>query len=645
MEDLIRKQLEQEIMTPFHKALRDHVKSLVDMSRDHMSKYYDAWDRANDTYRGIRTPDKADAKAEERGEPTKMVVPLTYAQVQTFTAFCMALYTQRERMFELVGRGEEDHRAAKVGEALLARDLTYNLFEAKLYQFLIDLARYGLGIFKTGWIVKRKKKMVKVETPPLVSGMTELAGPQTLEVEQEVVTYEGNEVTVVSPYHFFPDVRLPLNRFQQGEFCASEDVYSMTHLRQLEAEGAIAGVKYVKPLDLRDSDSRRIGEFAAVTDGSALARPVKSPGMAILTEVQVSLIPAQFLIDGKPMGPETAPVRYNVWLVNDDRVVKAEPLNYPHGLYCYDIAEFAPDQQRLINEGLAQSIDQLQAVITWLINSHITSVRKTIQNWLVVDPAGIEMKDLVNRSPVIRLRTEVARTGVEKWVKQLDVRDVTASHIPDAMALHQLVQIVTGINDNALGQFHQGRRSATEAKNVNSATAARLKVVALLIFRCGLESMARKMLANLQDGLTEETYVKVIGEFANPLDYMQFTKVTRDDLVGEYDFEIFDGTLPSERALQAQSIQEFLTALMSNPETVMLLGYDPRKLVEEWLELRGVRNPKRFLVDQMRAQELQIQMQMAGLTPTPQGPTNGQLPGAGNGAGSTPPAFEQRPRA
>jgi len=644
MDDLIKNELMQEEPTPFHKQLLSHVKALVEMSAQEMSHHYAEWDAADLTYRGKREPDKADAAAKARGEPSKMVVPLSYAQIQTFVAFCMSLYTQRDRMFELVPKAEDYDKAAKAGEAILMRDLTQNVFEAKEFQFLLDVARFGLGIFKTAWVNEQSLEDVQVPAQPVNVGPFSVESqPQT--VKQMVTKYQGNRIYNISPYRFFPDVRLPLSRFQEGEFVASEDDYSVISLRQMEADGVVAGVKWIKPFDTRIRDSstratRRFSQDSPLTTTKANASS-QSPGMCVVTEVQVVLIPSDFKIDGKPMGPESTPTKYVIWYANDTRIIKCEPLGYKHNMFTYDLAEFSPDMHNLVNDGLAATIDQLQSVITWLINSHVTSVRKVIQNMLVVDPAGIEMKDLVERKPVLRMKPERAGQGVDKFIKQLNVQDVTGNHIGDALTLHSVLQVVTGINENALGQFHAGRRSATEARNVNSATAARLKMIALLIFRTALEPMARKMLSNLQDGLDVETYVEVLGESADPTAYVQFTKITKADLVGDYDFEIFDGTLPSERGLQAQALEEFMTNVAQNPQIIPMLGFDPLKLMLEWMELRGIRNPRRFLLDQVRAQLMMQQLQAMGGQPNGQSGQPGLLNTAGgtdgNGAGAAMP--------
>lgn len=61
-------------------------------------------------------------------------------------------------------------------------------------------------------------------------------------------------------------------------------------------------------------------------------------------------------------------------------------------------------------------------------------------------------------------------------------------------------------------------------------------------------------------------------------------------LVGNYDFGIFDSTLPSEKGYIAQQIGELLQVMMGSPESIPMFGYDPRKLLDRMFELRGLRH-------------------------------------------------------
>ena len=619
MSDLVKNDLAKEDVSPFHQQMLVYVKDLVKLSRQAMTKYYTNWDSRDETYRAKRSEDKEDKRAKETGAPTKMVVPLTYAQVQTFVAFCISLYYQRSYMFELQGNNVKGHVAAKIAEAVLQRDLNYNIWSKILYQFLLDIGRFGIGIIKHTWVREMSKVLKQVDIPEVkVLGMTLKKSSSTYETVEDV-KFLGNKLLNISPFRFFPDTRLPLSRFQEGAFCASEDEYTLASLRQMEANSQVIGVDYVKMLTQMEFTERGESRFNNLNFASIAGQRVANlSGMCILTECQIDITPKDFLIDNKPIGPETTPVKYVVSVVNDNRIVQCQPMGYMHNMYTYDVAQFSPDQHQHINESICEMTEKLQDVINWFVNSHISSVRKTITNQFVVDPAGVEIKDFTERKPLIRLKSSASRTGVDRWIKQLQVQDVTQGHMADAEAMFGFIQIVTGINENALGQFHGGRRSATEARVVNMAAASRLKLIAKIVYDTAIEPLGRKLISNHRDGLDVKTFVRMMGNIPQGVvAYNNFVEADKTSLIGDYDFEIFDGTLPTEKMGIAQIMQEVLTVMLENPLALQLLGIDPRKLFNEMMYLKGVKNMERFYPDQPQVPQPDQTMMPPGTTTPP----------------------------
>lgn len=587
MDIRIKKDLEKDDVSPFHKDILKKCKALVKISRDRMSQYYTSWDNHHDVYRGYRMKDVEDKKADDRKEPVKMIIPLSYAQVHTFVAFGYTLFTQRPTFFELDPMGPEDTQAAKIGESLLQMNLEKTGFNSKLFQSLLDIAKFGMSPMKDMWVIETQKTRGVVSPAVQVMGITLRA-----EVMGDVVKtkYKGNRVVNISPYRFFPDVRLPLSRLQEGEFVASEDEYTMTDLRRMESDGLIAGVEHLKKMSKKDYENERgTSRMSFVSHaGDKQANDVNDTESVIITEVQVTLVPKDFILsDGKPMGPETRPMKYLVWYANDQRIVRCEPLSYNHDQYTYSVGEYNPDIHELVNNGLCQSIDAIQEVITWLVNSHITSVRKVIGNKFVVDPSGIELQDLIDRNPVLRLKPAAYKQDVRRFISQLNVTDVTGGYMNDAQMLERFAQMVTGISDNLLGQFSTGRRSAREAGNVANAATMRIKTILSLLYQSMYKPLGERMLSNLQQGLDEETAIKVLGLGINEDGLMNF-KATNKDLVGSYDFKMLDMALPSEKEYKASQLQEILTASLSNPQAAQVFGLNPTQLFHEILNLRGL---------------------------------------------------------
>jgi len=615
-------------------------KDLVRLSRNAMKYYYDMWDRNDAVYRGDKKIDESDKLALKRNEPSKFILPATFSQVQTFVSFCMSVYNQRDYFYELDGTGIEDCMAAKVAQATLEQNLEHNNFRyQKLRQLLTDVAKYGVGVVKHAWT--RDVSYVYEQVPG--TPMNDLFGqpvPGAPPQEQLVATtkYLGNWIRVISPYHFLPDPRVPLARYQEGEFMAVEDEYSGSQLRTFETQGLAIGVQYIPKLSYDVLEDRR--KFSFQWNVNTPTLNINEKQFYIITEVQLLLNPAKTFVGGVPLDPERDfDCKYVIWIANDNRIIRIDKLDYPHDEFTYDVCQFEEDTDHLINLSMVELIAPLQDTMDWFINSRVTNVRKIIANQAVVDPAAIEMQDLKNRNSVLRLKPQYYGSGVEKYYKQIELKDVTTGHLNDVNFLYDFAKGATGLTENLLGQFATGRRSAQEARNVSSNAVQRVLFLANNIWSSCLLPLGRKMLANLREGLDEQQLVRIIGQSAlmtNPLGIQEFKQVTKADLVGNYDFLVLDGTLPTQRQATAEALQELLQIMMSSPEAAFVFQYDPQALMTEILELRGIRNAERFKLSPDKAGQLIGLVQAARNAGGAGGAQGGQRPAPQNSPGQQP---------
>lgn len=612
-------------------------KDLIKLSRSAMKYYYDMWDRNDAVYRGDKRVDEADRKALKKKEPAKFALTTSWSQVQTFVSFCLSVYNQKDYFYEMTGAGAESENGAKIGQSILEQNLDYNNFRhQKLRQFLTHIAKYGVGIIKHSWT-----REVTYSMQPGTQTVTSLFGAQFSLPEEQLTAstkYLGNHLRVISPYHFLPDPRVPLARYQEGEFMAVEDEYSGSQLRTFETQGLAVGVQYIPKLSNDMLEDRR--KFSFQWNQNTPTLNINEKQFYIVTEVQLLLNPAKTYVGGVPLdSTRDMDTKYIIWIANDNRVVRIDPLDYPHDGFTYDVVQFEEDPDHLINLSIVELIASLQDTMDWFLNSRITNVRKIISNQAVVDPSAIEMQDLRDRNTYLRLKPQFAGSGVDNYYKQIELKDVTTSHLNDINFLDGYVKSATGLTENLLGQFAAGRRSAQEARNVNSNAVARVITIAQNIWSSALLPLGRKMLANLREGLDEPQLVRVIGrsnEQSNPLGLQEFLQVTKADLAGNYDFSILDGTLPSQRSATADALQELLQVLMSSPEAAMIFGYDPQMLMAEILELRGVKNAERFKLNPQKAGQLISMVQASRNLGGAPGPQGGKGPHPASPHGATP---------
>lgn len=620
------------------KALLDFaqtVKDLITMSRNEMSKNYEKWDMYDAVYRGERTADVDDKKANERGEPVKQILPMALPQIQTFVSFGVSLYNQRDWYYEMIASGQEDEGAAKIATALLEQNLTHNKYrQVQLREKLTDIGRWGMGITKESWVKEQVPYVTEVpDDSQLATDATraDLAAPvepKMKKVVQYRTKYLGNKIVNISPYRWFPDTRLPLTRWAEGEFCGDEIEEATSKLEMLERDGLIAGLEFVTDLT-QDSVKNRKLSFLGSINSSPMTTAATAKAYKLVTEVQIRLNPSKTLIDEKmPLGIEDCTKIYIVWILNDDRIVRISEAGYDHEEFGYNCGLLFDDQNQPTSMSLSEILSALQDTATWFLNSRVTSVRKSIFYQAVVDPSGVEVDDILKRRPLIRLKQGRAGSGVEQWYKQITNQDVTQNHINDIGVLSSLAKEATGINETLLGQFSSGRRSAKEASNVANYAAARLVVMFGSIWESSEAPMGRKMLSNLRQGLDEPTLVRMYGQIntqqeaqaavqlvpaLNPQMQMapafQMKQVTKDQLVGNYDFNVFNGTLPSQRQATASVLMEWLQTALKDPRVVLVTGLDPQLVAYEVFELLGIRNVQRFRLTPERLQQFMLMAQ------------------------------------
>jgi hypothetical protein len=606
-QDKINDLLKKEDKSEFEVAVLKELDSYLRSSSEKMSEYWESWRRADESYRGFLEADKQDAKDAADKKPTKVLVPITYAQIQTATSFVHSTFSQKERLFELTGSGSEDVANSEAMETDLNYQVDKSKLMVKLYAFILDNFKYGISVGKVTWEKETCQMRVAKKQPAPVSPIDQLkklfggagGAPKMITVEsvEEVLKYEGNCVTNVSPYNFLPDPNLPVARFQEGQFCAFEEMVSRDKI--LAGEGKqYYGTKHIKEIkkDVTQTQERRRYSTLiddATTPVTAAKGKVNRESM-IFTEIQFSLTPSdwneKFKEAGIDFGDEEYPMKFVAVIANDNKLIKFEPLGYLHNKFTYVVSEFLPDHNNFISHGLAECIHELQALMTWFYNSHVTNVKRNIKNQFVANTESVNVEDLTENRSVIRIKTKPG-VDVNNAVKQLAVTDVTSGHVSDANSIFTLIQTVTGVSDNALGQYAPGRRSAFESRQVTAGAAMRLKMHAVLMWNTGIEPLGQMMLSNTRQMRSKDVYDRIVGPKRaqeNPFE----TTILADSnqISGGYDFMPYDGTLPSEKNSQAQILNELFTTLISNPAAGQALGIDARKLLARIGELLGIKD-------------------------------------------------------
>jgi hypothetical protein len=585
--------------SPMHDSVLDYVRRRVEASDRRWSQRYPRWRESERLYRAFRPSDLADQERREHNLTEgvqKIVVPYGYAVIQSILAFLMQVFMQRKPIIPVEGEGPMDAKAAMLMEVMLDRQANHMdpTLALVYYQWFLDTLRYGVGVVKNLWSVREWPQVTRVVNP-IVDPMTGQVASMGDQLEQRDVTvYEGNEAVNVSPFDFLPDPNQPLNLFQQGEFCCHRIRRSWTQVRQRQAQGLYVGLDYIprqpssgSVLSTVFGTGRGISDAARIVDmdevdfqyidaqGEPYVELVECYGY--VDPEELGLLPEQ-----KGKGPNTPnyPSRKTdgtpqLWLftmANGTRIIRAEPAMLPANRFPFEIIEVNYDVHSPANFGMIETFRGLQYILSWLFNSRMLNVEKTLNNEYVVDPSLIEEIDLLDPNPgrLIRLKEQAYMSGgVNAAISQLRIDDVTATHMTDSKGVMDLIQQITAANQLIMGMPNPGRRAATEVQGQMSMASGRMKMITELVASQGLRPHAGQMAMNTQVLASDQMlrlkppYDRLLGAPMIP--------VHAGMLQGEFSFPFTEAGMPTDRLFEVNTWKELIMPFLQGPAGAMLM--------------------------------------------------------------------------
>lgn len=582
-----------------HGRLRDYVMERAVMSREFMRARYDSWnimDQMMTAYIPVSDAEEEVLRKDPR-KPVSIVVPVSYAVLETLMTYLMdAILTPP--VFRFKPTGPEDVIGVAMIEEMLRYQVNKSRMGLNLYTQIRDSLIYGIGVSALSWDRQFgwKSEYVNDYTPSL----DELDGaPQTYserEVRKRGLIYEGNKLSNIDPYMYLPDPNVPAHEYQEGEFCGWVHRTNYTKLlgRELDSDGGLFNVKYLKDIDgrsiLYDEDpSNRNRDNAPDVNYHSLTKPID------VIYMYCTIIPEEL-----GLTKSNRPQKWLFALAGDSVIIQASRVDLNHGMYPIGIC--APDFDGYSPMPLSrlEVVYGLQKTINWLYSSHITNVRKAINDVLIVDPSRINMADLLEPKAggIVRMRSKVFGTGLKDAVEQLKVTDITRTHIGDSNVMLDLVNRVTGAVDNIQGLFRNKSAdvSATEASDVNQGAKARMVRLARIIGAMMIQPIGHMMASHMQQFSEMESYIPLTtGRYADTLRQIygdaQYALGGPDQINVNYDMIEIDGSLPNT-GNSAVLLQMFQMAA-GDPELRQV--YDLTRMFSRIGQMAGFNNMLDFL--------------------------------------------------
>lgn len=614
--------------TALHRRLVEAIRRRIDRSAQIMSQRYTRWN-ANDAFlRGYVDFSRKDKEGiKEYPYARSIVVPYTYAVVQIYLTYLMAVFTAREPIFPVQGYGPEDVRAAEAMEHVLAYQMDRKDGTLMLHGFFQDVLRYSVGAMKVPWEVERSETTQRVPVPfPL----SLVLGPDR-EVTTESIGYEGNTLIPVDPFSFFPDPTVSLGDFAaHAEFAAHRIIRSRAYIRQRADEGIyhLENVAKIPVRTLTDllptegGEEARRDEFLQVSALQAHEpTDMMDKGPVLLEEMQIRLVPNDW-----GLGPSTRVEPWFLTLANKEIVIRARRAPYHHQSLIYVMGTFGYDPHAHFTQSLPELMEGLQTALTWLYNSHMENVRRGLNIQAVYDPSMLETEDLKNPEAMKWIRITSDYYGVpgavERASKQLSFVDVTQNHFRD-MAVHlDMIQRVTAATDPQAGIETETRRTATEVQNVLVQSGRRLQLLASQLSSQSIRPLGRLMMAQTQQFMSEPVWVRLLGTASKDLLRSAngtLFRVSPQNIQGRFDLKLQDASLPPDPARFAQVWKELFMGLSANANLQQAFAQEGVRvrlttLFKRTVEAMGIKNigdffeaitPPQVMPDAQMAEQLQ----------------------------------------
>ena len=583
-----------------HEDVLRAVQARRTLSDLHYTERKSAWADAENSFRAympMREIERLrrEKKLEGGVDYVTIEIPFSLAMLLTAHNYWASTFLSRNPIYQFSARHGGPQMNTEAMEALIDYQVSVGEMLVPHYIWLMDVGKYGIGIVGSYWADEYTSITEQVEERVTWLGLPTTAKKKRM-ATRRVPGYMGNRIYNVRPQNWYPDPRVATHRFQEGEFCGrlTHCGWNLIHKRALD------GVYFnIEPLRRNLFYHRKDG-----VSGSTLDTPEDSANLFTylmgeekeerrafveLFELVIELSPKEW-----GLGTEEYPEKWVFTVANDAVVIGCQPLGEAHGKYPFDIIEYEIEGYGLGKRSMLELCEPLNDTLTWLVNSHMYSVRKLTNGMLVVDPSRIVMKDLLDPEAggIVRLKPDYYGTDTRLAASQLQLVDPTQGNMADSRVVAELMQRLSGVTDQVMGMMSAGgRRTASETRQAAGFGVNRLRTNTEYFSAMGFGPLAQKMVQRTQQFYDQETEFKIAGDLAGDPRRM---RVTPDMIAGFWDFVPVDGTLPVDKYAMANLWKEMMMAM-----TKIGLGqqYDMGGILEWVAQLSGLKNMKRFKIN------------------------------------------------
>lgn len=550
-----------------HDEIVSRVMNRAKSSRRMIEPRLKDWNEVDDSLNVFIRPDEEEIKVKNKDhrKPISFVVPSTYAAMESILAY-YASVTLVDPLYMYGPLEPGDIVKAAMLEHLIRAQSRRAKMALNHYIAHRDSLAYGFGVVAPAWVTKHKFKTRKVPQTQFSELTNEDIEIGTIEQRDRVISYEGNELTNISPRHCLPDPDKSIHDVQKMQFFGWIERTDYMSLLELERDNEeFFNVRYLKrKKDGRSKLIRTKDQTGSEDEGDRRGQNGTTHPVDVIHMI-IKIIPEDWEV-----GDEEYPTKYIMSVAADNVVIRFKELGLDHD--DFPIAVTAPEFDGYSVTPIAKlEITQpIQGALSWFINSMVANQRKVMHDMFLVDPNLVNVGDLMNPGPgkIIRLKSSAWGKGIQDAVQQLNVQDVTSGNITNAMLFMDLMQKTSGVDMMQTVRRQTSERvSASEARgDIGSVVSKMAKMVMISDLQFNYD-LAYLVASHTQQFMTQQAYIDTAGRlqqiFAAEYPNQQIP-VTPQDIDIEVNILMRDSTAPGSEDIASMS--QFLQVAMAHPQ-------------------------------------------------------------------------------
>ena len=547
-----------------HRKVLQKVNNRVKESSEEMSKRYSSWKSADKSVTAYVKADDYEKIIQQKDarKPISIVIPYTYAMLETIMTYFVAAFLETP-IFKYEGANPNSVVGAFLMQKVIENHCNTFKVPLNLHTLFRDGLLYGVGGCGITWDTRWGFKTM-TENPGFLSQVLSrfIGTGEPIKKQVSTMLAEGCALRSIDPYLMLLDPNVPVQDAQRGEYIGwIEETNRMKLLsEEQQSGGSTFNVKYLgsfKGTAFRSQYNKaRTESGRGERSGTNTFPNTQEAQPCDRVWLYTTIVPSEW-----ELGTSDYPEKWLFSVVGDKVIVCAQKLGLNHDMYPLGLC--APDFDGYSTAPISRMeiVGGMQAHLDWLFSSHMTNVRKAINDMLIVDPSLINMADLADPQPgkLIRMRRSAWGRGVENAVKQLVVNDITAGHTRDGQYLVDLMQRVTAATDALSGMMRTGgeRVTAEETQYVRGSALSRLTKAAKVVSLQAMSDIGYQFAMNTQQLMTKDMWVRTVGDWEqllaseyglNPQDVAPNAgrvKVSPEQLNIDFDINVKDGSVMS----------------------------------------------------------------------------------------------------